>query len=92
MGIDNINILQYYNTANGNKIQFGGERMVVYPTMRREMADRGIKKVSLAASIGVSERTIHNKLMGLTDFTWNEALKIKKDFFPDVDMEKLYQK
>lgn len=64
--------------------------MVVYPTLAGEIAKRGIKKNAIAKQIGVSERTLYNKLYGKVDFTWPEVLSINSCFFPDLDPASLF--
>ncbi|MHC1722775.1 MAG: transcriptional regulator [Aminipila sp.] len=49
-----------------------------------------VSKQDIQTLIGVSEKTLRNKLMGLTDFTWSEAKKIKNEFFPRDDYDELF--
>ena len=41
--------------------------------------------------LGVSEKTVRNKLSGKTDFTWSEVKLIRNRFFPNDDFEKLFE-
>lgn len=64
--------------------------MIYYPTLEREIAGRGIKKKTIAESIGVCNRALNNKLSGRTPFTWSEVSTIKNRFFPDMTPEVLF--
>lgn len=64
--------------------------MVYYPTLEREIAGRGIKKKTIAASIDVCNRSLNNKLSGRVPFTWPEVITIKNRFFPDMTPEVLF--
>jgi len=63
---------------------------VVYPTLIGEIAKRGIKKSAIAKQLGISERTLYNKLSGAVSFTWDEAIEINSCFFPDFDPMSLF--
>ena len=65
--------------------------MVVYPTLLGEIAKRGIKKKEIAKSIGVCDKTLHNKLNGKVPFTWPEVQKIRNTFFPDLSSDRLFE-
>lgn len=64
--------------------------MVYYPTLEREIAGRGIKKKTIAESIGVCNKSLNNKLSGRVPFTWPEVFIIKNRFFPDMTPESLF--
>lgn len=64
--------------------------MVYYPTLEREIAGRGIKKKTIAESIGVCNRSLNNKLSGRVPFTLPEVSVIKDRFFPDMQLESLF--
>lgn len=63
----------------------------MYSFLRGEMIRADITIASLATKIGVSEKTMRNKLNGETDFTWNEALRIRKIVNPQMEMETLFR-
>lgn len=52
----------------------------------------GVKKKDIAQLLGVSGKTLWNKLRGASDFTFGEAAKIKNRFFPDVPIEQLFER
>ena len=55
-----------------------------------EMKRYGITVADIQRLLGVSEKTVRNKLSGETDFTYHEALKIRDSFFPNYRMEYLF--
>ena len=63
----------------------------MYSFLRGEMIRAGISIVALAVQIGVSEKTMRNKLKGYTDFTWPEAMAIRKIVSPNTSMEELFK-
>lgn len=65
---------------------------VAYPVLAGEIAKRGIKKVSIASSAGMTDRGLRNKMAGITPFSLPEALAIKNCFFPDMDFEYLFSR
>lgn len=87
--IDNYLMWLYYNdiiSRYGN----GGDVMIYYPTLEREIAGRGIKKKTIAESINVCNKSFNNKLSGRVPFTWPEVATIKNRFFPDMTAEALF--
>lgn len=65
---------------------------VFYPVLAGEIAKRGIKKAAIAKQLGISSRTLYNKMYGLADFTWTEVLAIRSCFFPDIDPQLLFSR
>ena len=63
----------------------------MYSFLRGEMIKANITITSLAKKIGVTEKTMRNKINGDTDFTWTEALKVRSIVNPSLEMEKLFQ-
>ena len=55
------------------------------------MKQEGVTKNDLKNLLQVSEKTIRNKLSGKTDFTWKEVKTIKNKYFPDDDLECLFE-
>lgn len=63
----------------------------MYSFLRGEMIRAGISILALSEIIGVSEKTLRNKLKGETDFTWPEATAIRKIVNPSLSMEDLFR-
>ena len=64
--------------------------MVTYPVLIGEIAKRGIKKKTIADSIGVCSKSLTNRLLGKVPFTWPEVQIIQQRFFPDVEVKDLF--
>ena len=45
-----------------------------------------------ATKIGISEKTLRNKLNGVTDFSWSEVLLIRNLINPNMSLEELFSK
>ena len=58
----------------------------MYPNLRLEMIKANISIASLAGRIGVSEKTLRNKIKGETDFKWKEALTVRRIVNPQMSM------
>lgn len=63
----------------------------MYSFLRGEMFKSGISILSLSKKIGISEKTLRNKLKGDTDFTWPEAKAIRRIVSPEMSMEELFR-
>lgn len=64
---------------------------IAYPELVSAIAKDRIRKTTIAKEIGISPRTLYSKLVGESDFTWLEALRIQKRFFPDIPIDKLFK-
>jgi plasmid maintenance system antidote protein VapI len=60
--------------------------------LKAEMARDNIKAKEIAEFLKVRQATVYDKLNGHFDFTVNEAFKIKRRFFPQHDIEYLFEK
>lgn len=63
----------------------------MYSFLRGEMIKAGISIASLSTRIGISEKSMRNKLKGETAFTWNEATAIRGIVSPQMGMEELFK-
>lgn len=59
--------------------------------LRAEMARRGVKPKHLALLLELRLATIYDKLNGKYAFTFDEALMIKNEYFPDSNIEFLFE-
>ncbi|PRR77648.1 hypothetical protein CLLI_22120 [Clostridium liquoris] len=64
----------------------------MYRELLGEIVKKGLNRKKLAEKIGVSEKTLRNKLNGKTDFTWSEVKKIRDIVAPEYTLEKLFEK
>lgn len=55
------------------------------------MKQENVSRADIQNLLGVSEKTVRNKLSGETDFTWGEVRKIRNKFFPKDDFNKLFE-
>lgn len=63
----------------------------MFKNLKRLMAEKNLSVQNLQDLLGVSEKTIRNKLAGVTEFTWSEIKKIKA-IFPEYDISYLFYK
>lgn len=61
-------------------------------TLKAEMVRYNVKAKDLAELLDVRIATIYDKLNGHYDFSLTEAIKIKRKFFPDYEIEYLFEK
>lgn len=62
-----------------------------YKFLRGKIAERGVKKKTIAIELGITTRALKNKIDGVTPFKWEEACKIHDRFFPDIDKDTLFR-
>lgn len=55
------------------------------------MKQEKITRKDIQQLLGVSEKTVRNKLAGETDFTWEEARKVRNTYFPQDSFEQLFE-
>ena len=53
------------------------------------MVRNEIKQTEIATSLGISDKTMSNKMNGKSEFTRNEMFLIKRDFFPTYFMHRI---
>lgn len=63
---------------------------MAHMNLKAEITRHKVRISDIANSIGISERTMRNKLNGVTDFTWGQACKIQKEFFPQLSKDYLF--
>ena len=63
---------------------------VVYPNLRAEMARKNLTIDAVAKFMRKNRDTISRKLTGKTPIHLDEAFKIAKHFFPELDPVYLY--
>ncbi|HUS89782.1 MAG TPA: hypothetical protein VMW91_10580 [Desulfosporosinus sp.] len=63
---------------------------MLYPTLKAEMARRGLKTRDIAETLEVTTRTAYNKLTGKSKFMLNETVIVRDKHFPGWDIEVLF--
>jgi plasmid maintenance system antidote protein VapI len=58
--------------------------------LKAEMVRSDVKPKDIAALLEVRDATVYDKLNGHYGFSFDEALKIKRRYFPDLDLEYLF--
>lgn len=58
--------------------------------LKAEMARESLKPGDLAKVIGKSDKAVLDKIKGGYGFTFQEALTIRAELFPDLDLEYLF--
>lgn len=73
-------------TVNGK----GGDDM--YYRLRNEIDKRGYTIGRFATLANMSEKSLRNKLNGMTDFSWSEVLLIRELLDPELSLEDLFKR
>lgn len=64
----------------------------MYKNLRGEMVKKDLTISKLAEKIGISEKTLRNKIHGETEFTWPEICKIHRLVNPKMSKDELFAK
>ena len=78
--------IEYFMQNKGER----GENM--YKNLLAEMARKSITKKELAEYLHMRYCTIIDKTNGKYDFKLEEAFEIKREFFPDLSVDYLFEK
>ena len=63
----------------------------MFNNLLAEMVRNKISKRDIATCLEVSEKTARNYLNGSTKISWNDTLKIKNTYFPNLSLEYLFE-
>ena len=63
----------------------------MYPNVEAEMARARMTRTKMARQMGITLGTLSLKLSGNSDFTFPEAIKIKKLLKVDIPIEELFE-
>ena len=63
----------------------------MYKNLEAEMARQKITKINLSNLLEVRYATVLDKMSGKSRFFYDEAIKIKNYFFPDLSLEYLFE-
>lgn len=58
--------------------------------LEKALSDKGISKAVVANLLNINRNTVANKISGKTEFTIEEAFKIKEHLLPEYDLEYLF--
>ena len=58
--------------------------------LRAEMARKHINQLEIAVVLGISVKSVSNKMNGKSEFTRKEMFLIKKTFFPECSTDYLF--
>ena len=64
---------------------------MMYKNLKAEMARNSVRGKDIARALGTREATISSRLTGKTEFSYKEAKRIKDTFFPNVELEYLFE-
>jgi plasmid maintenance system antidote protein VapI len=62
----------------------------MYETLIKEMALRSVTKEAVANLLSISRDTVRAKCKGKARFYYDEAVRIRETFFPDLAIEALF--
>lgn len=62
----------------------------MYKHLEKILNDKSITTKALASLLDVTEKTALNKVRGITDFTLNEAMKIKSVICPEYTFDYVF--
>ncbi|WP_368346600.1 helix-turn-helix transcriptional regulator [Peptostreptococcus anaerobius] len=62
----------------------------MYFNLKQELKNCQITQGQISELLGVREATVSDKINGRSRFTVDEALRVKKTFFPKYDFEYLF--
>ena len=89
--LDNISLKVYIQ----NKVTHKGNRkeeLLMYKNLIRILNEKRITMKSYAEFLGVSEKTVQNKIYGRTDFTLSEAIKTCSLICPEYKLDFVFEK
>lgn len=64
---------------------------IMFENLRVEMARKNITITEIAKTIGVNRDTLGKKFSGKSSLNLDEAFLIQKRFFPDMEIQLLFQ-
>lgn len=60
--------------------------------LRKEMTQRGIEVRDIAQSLFMAESCVYQRIRGDANFTADDAIKVKRKFFPDLSVDYLFER
>lgn len=62
----------------------------MYANLKKELFAKNVTQVQLAKALGIGTNTLAKKMHGKTEFKASEMMTIKRDFFPEMTLEYLF--
>lgn len=62
-----------------------------YLNLKGEMAKRNVTNEAIANLLGIHRNSVYNKINGESKFSIDEAIVIRKTFFPNFDIDTLFK-
>lgn len=62
-----------------------------YLNLKGEMAKRNVTNEAIANLLGIHRNSVYNKINGESKFSIDEAIVIRKTFFPNFDIDTLFE-
>lgn len=82
-------LLFYLNSIYEFSYKGGGNMLYNLEKVRKE---KNVSLVDMADLLGVRYQTVADKIHGISEFKFGEALKVKNAFFSEYDIEFLFAK
>lgn len=60
--------------------------------VEKEMRRRNVTYYDIQQVLNCSEKTVRNKMQGITDFTYSEVRNIRDKLFPGMNLEYLFDR
>lgn len=64
----------------------------MFENLIAELKKKGITNKAVSTLIGCTEKTLQNKLNGVTEFTLSEVLSINENLLPEFTLQYLFRK
>lgn len=65
---------------------------MIAKNLKNLLNSKGISMKSYAEFLGVSEKTVQNKINGISDFLYGEVEKTKRLLFPEYEISYLFRR
>lgn len=59
--------------------------------LEAEIVRKKLKRKEVADFIGISTRTLYDKINGVSQFSTKEAFSLQKEFFPECSLDYLFE-
>ena len=64
----------------------------MFKNLRTALADKKMTMKSYAEFLGITEKTLQNKMNGITEFTYEEVERTSKFLFPQYRIDYLFER